>query len=66
MSSDADEPSISEDDCAVCGHWPAADREAMRLMIDRISLQDDVCDECSVAFFRNIGLFDLFRQPTKH
>jgi hypothetical protein len=32
--SDADEPSVSEDDCAVCGHWPAADREAMRLLID--------------------------------
>jgi hypothetical protein len=66
MSSDADEPSVAEDDCVVCGHWPAADRSAMREMIDRISLKDDVCDECNMAFFRNIGFFELFRQPTKH
>jgi hypothetical protein len=66
MSSDADEPIVAEDDCACCGHWPAVDREGMRLLICSISLQDDVCPECEMAFWRNVGFFDLFRQPTKH
>jgi hypothetical protein len=64
--SDTDEPSVAEDDCVVCGRWPAADREGMREMIDCISLRDDVCEECEMAFWRNIGFFDLFRQPTRH
>ena len=40
--SDADEPSVSEDACSVCGQWPAADREAMRTLIDSMPLQE-VC-----------------------
>jgi hypothetical protein len=67
MSNDVDEPSVSEDDCAVCGHWPAADREAMRLLIDGMPLQDDVCDACQWEFWRKIpGFLDLFGPPTKH
>jgi hypothetical protein len=62
MSSDP----ISEDDCVVCGHWPAADRWACREMLRSIPLSDDVCEECEMTFWRNIGLFDLFRYPTKH
>jgi hypothetical protein len=53
-------------DCPVCSHWPEDDRWALREMLDTIPLSDDVCDECNSAFFRNIGFFDLFRQPTKH
>jgi len=66
MSSDADEPSVAEDDCAVCGHWPEADREAMRLLIERIPLEG-VCPACEMEFWRQLGLFDLFGPPpTKH
>ena len=64
------EPSVSEDDCVVCGHWPEADRSSMRVLIDRLPLQEEVCDECQVAFWRNIGFLDelLFMagQRTKH
>jgi hypothetical protein len=63
--SDADEPSVSEDDCAVCGGWPARDREAMRLLTSRIPLEG-VCEACEMEFWRGLGFFDLFRQPTKH
>ena len=67
MSSDADEPSVSEDACSVCGQWPAADREAMRTLIDSMPLQDDVCDACQLEFWRGIpGFLDLFGQPTTH
>jgi hypothetical protein len=55
--SDSGEPSVSEDDC-VCGHWPEADRSSMRILIDRLPLQEEVCDECSVAFWRNISFLD--------
>jgi hypothetical protein len=57
---------ISEDDCVVCGKWPAKDRWALREMLTTIPLSDDVCDECSFAFFRNIGFLDPPTQPTKH
>jgi hypothetical protein len=60
MSNDA-----SEDDCAVCSGWPAADRETMRTLIDRIPLEG-VCEACEMEFWRSLGFFDLFRQPTKH
>jgi hypothetical protein len=63
MSSDADEPSVSEDDCVECGHLPAADRAAMRFLINTISLSDDVCQECEMAFWRNLG---FLHEPTKH
>jgi hypothetical protein len=63
MSSDADVPSVSEDDCIECGHLPAADRPAMRLLINTISLSDDVCVECEMAFWRNLG---FLVEPTKH
>jgi hypothetical protein len=35
-------------------------------MIDTMPLRDDepVCDECQMAFWRNIGLFPA--EPTKH
>jgi hypothetical protein len=57
---------VSEDGCVECGHLPAAERPARRLLIDTISLSDDVCDECNVAFFRNL-FPDLFpAEPTKH
>ena len=35
----SDEPSVSEDECVVCGHWPEADRSSMRILIDRLPLR---------------------------
>ena len=55
--------------CVLCSHWPEADRWALREMIDSMPLRDDepVCDECQMAFWKNIGFLDLFTaQPTKH
>ena len=37
---------VSEDDCVVCGHWPAADRRSMRLLIDTLPMREEVCDRC--------------------
>ena len=56
---------VSEDDCVLCSKWPAKDRWGLREMIDRMPLRDDepVCDECQMAFSRNIGFLDLFHGP---
>ena len=66
----SDEPSVSEDECVVCGHWPQADRSSMRILIDRVPLHEEVFDECQVALWRNIGFLDelLFMagQRTRH
>ena len=32
---------VSEDDCVVCGHWPAADRRSMRLLIDTLPMREE-------------------------
>jgi len=53
MIGDPGEPPTSEDDCAVCGQWPAADRRSMRLLIDTLPMQEAVCDRCLMAFWRN-------------
>jgi len=45
---------MSEEDCAVYGQWPPRDREVMRTLIDRIPLREPVCEECRMAFWRNI------------
>jgi hypothetical protein len=60
---------VSEDDCTICSKWPAKDRWGLREMINSMPLSDDVpvCDECQMAFWRNIGFLDLFTaEPTKH
>ena len=60
---------VSEDDCVLCSKWPAKDRWGLREMINSMPLGDDepVCDECQMAFWKNIGFLDLFTaQPTRH
>ena len=42
MIGDPGEPPTSEDDCAVCGQWPAADRRSMRLLIDTLPMREEV------------------------
>ena len=58
-----DEPSVSEVDCVVCSQWPPADRETMRIMINRIPL-DGICPECEMAFWRR--LWPAPGPPTRH
>jgi hypothetical protein len=43
---------IPEDDCVVCGRWPAAERWARRQVTEWLPARDDepVCDECMIAF----------------
>jgi hypothetical protein len=42
-----------EDDCSVCGDWPKADLTAMRGLIRSIPLQEEICDQCLMAFVAN-------------
>ena len=63
-----DEPAVSEVDCVVCSQWPEADREAMRLFVDKIPLKQSVCDPCQMAFWQNciVPLLPNPAKPTKH
>ena len=57
---------VGEEECNICGKWPAKDRWAVRAMLDRIPM-DGVCPECELQFWRNIGLDKLWGgQPTEH
>ena len=44
-----------EDDCAVCGSWPASFRPTMRDAIFFIPVKQPICDDCVVAFWDNVG-----------
>ena len=46
---------VTEEACSLCSSLPANERVAFRSMLDAVPLQQDVCDRCLVAFFRNIG-----------
>lgn len=50
-----DDEFVSEDDCILCGHWPAADRWALREMTDRLPLKEleQICAKCIEAFWTN-------------
>jgi hypothetical protein len=58
---------VSENECLVCGQWPKADRRALRRMIDKIPLADEVCRACNAAFWRNV-VVPLCKsgKPTRH
>jgi hypothetical protein len=53
---------VPEDDCAICGHWPARDRWALREMLDTLPMVDEVCDACLVAWWALI----VGPRPTQH
>ena len=40
MSADPDSKPILEDDCAICGKWPARDRRALRKMIRALPVNE--------------------------
>ena len=46
-------PGQQQANCAVCGAWPEADREAMRLRIDTIPPKGWVCEKCAMSFWIN-------------
>ena len=50
---------ISEDECAVCGHLPGADRPAMRELLTEIPLRQPICDQCLAAFWTNIAGMEI-------
>ena len=53
----ADHQPVPEDDCVICGKWPARDRWALRETLEWLPLDDvPICDECAMAWGRNIGL----------
>ena len=40
MSADPDSKPILEDDCVICGKWPARDRRALRKMIRALPVNE--------------------------
>ena len=56
----------TEDACSVCGPWPKADREGMRLLISSHPLREPVCEKCWGALAINCGWFQPEEPPSKH
>jgi hypothetical protein len=50
-----------DDECVICGHWPASLRPTMRTAIDRVPVRNWVCDECLKAFCRRSRLYATAR-----
>jgi len=44
----------TEDDCAVCGAWPQADRARLRKDNNCLPLREPICDACIVSFWKAI------------
>jgi hypothetical protein len=42
-------------DCLLCSRVPPSEREAFRASLDTLPLDEPVCDECLMAFWRNLG-----------
>jgi hypothetical protein len=61
---------VGENDCLLCGDLPPAERDAFRATLDRMPLDEPVCNACLIAFWRNLGLpvsaTDEPDDPTKH
>jgi hypothetical protein len=57
----------SADECTICGGWPERDRWALLEMITTLPLQEErICDECLLAFWRNLGLDPGKDNPNQH
>ena len=56
------EEAVSEADCAVCGRWPRSLRPCMRMGIDTLPVQEELCDRCVEAFWANL----LAEERRKH
>jgi hypothetical protein len=44
-----------EKECLLCGEIPAGERDAFRASLDKLPLDEPVCDECLMAWWRNLG-----------
>jgi hypothetical protein len=55
-----------EKDCLLCGEIPASERDAFRASLDKLPLDEPVCDECLMAWWRNLGLPVSNDKTTKH
>jgi hypothetical protein len=47
---------VDEEHCLLCSRVPPSEREAFRISLDTLPLDEPVCDECLMAFWRNLGL----------
>jgi hypothetical protein len=47
---------VDEDKCAICARVPPRERDALRASLDKLPLDEPVCDACQMAFWRNLGL----------
>ena len=46
---------VAEEHCPLCSRmWPS-EREAFRANLYTISIGDDICDACLMAWARNVG-----------
>jgi hypothetical protein len=43
----------NEDECAVCGSWPATLRPSMRTAIYGLPLKKPICEGCVDVFWQN-------------
>jgi hypothetical protein len=67
MSVDSDSKPISEDDCVICGKWPARDRRALRKMIRALPVNEGpICKECLGSFWHGLVEPAEPEPPSKH
>jgi len=67
MSADSDSKPISEDDCVICGKWPARDRRALRKMIRALPVNEGpICKECLRSFWHGLVEPAEPEPPSKH
>ena len=67
MSVDSDSKPISEDDCVICGKWPARDRRALRKMIRALPVNEGpICKECLRSFWHGLVEPAEPEPPSKH
>jgi hypothetical protein len=57
---------IPEEDCGLCSHMWASEREAFRASLDMLTLAEPVCNACLMAFWRNMGLPVRDGNTTEH
>lgn len=57
---------VSEEQCALCAGMWSSEREAFRINLESLPLNEPVCSACLVAFWRNIGFPVSNEEEPKH